>query len=60
MNPCELNAAITAIANILYARLSKEEFLYVNVLLSELSKTMFSMEILRGICIVEKIEEKEE
>ena len=54
MNPCELNALITAIVNLLYTTLSREDFALVNVLFSELSKSMFSMELLRGICRAEK------
>ena len=60
MNPCELNAVIAAVTNFLYARLSPKDFLFLNVFLSELSKSMFTMEILRGICYVEKIEEAAE
>lgn len=56
MDPCELNALITAIANSLYTALSKEDFLFLNVVLSELSKTMFSMEVLRGVCYLERKE----
>lgn len=56
MNPCELNALIASIANYLYSKLSKEEFFCLNVLLSELSKTMFSMEILGNVCCLEKKE----
>lgn len=59
MNPCELNALITAVANYLYATLSKEDFMFINVLLSELSKTMCSMEILRGICHLNKLAEND-
>ena len=54
MNPCELNALITSITNLLYTTLSKEDFVCLNVILSELSKSMFSMELLRGICYVEE------
>lgn len=57
MNPCELNALITAIANHLYATLSKEDFLCLSVILSELTKSMCSLEVMRGICFVEKVEE---
>lgn len=60
MNPCEMNALITSIANYFYANLSKKDFLFLNVFLSELSKSMFTMEILRGICHIEKHERKEE
>lgn len=59
MNPCELNAAIAAISNFLYVNLSKKDFLFLNVVLSELSKTMFSMEVLRGICRFEKPGDKD-
>ena len=54
MNPCELNALITVIANSFYSSLSKEDFVFLNIFLSELSKTMFSMELFRGICYLEK------
>ena len=50
MNPCELNALVTAAANYLYTALSKEEFIFLNIFLSELSKSMFSLEILGGVC----------
>jgi len=53
MNPCELNLLITSIANALFSTLPKEDFVLLNVLFSELSKSMFSMELLRGICSVE-------
>ena len=58
MNPCQMNALIAAISNYLYTTLSKKDFLFWNVFFSELSKSMFSMEILRGVCIFE--EEKKE
>lgn len=60
MNPCELNAAIAAVTNILYTNLSKEDFLFLNIFFSELSKSMFAMEALRSICYFEKLEEKVE
>lgn len=50
MDPRELNAAITAITNTLYTKLSKDDFFCLSVILSELSKSMFAMEILRGVC----------
>jgi len=49
MNPCELNALITSVTNVLYKTLPKEKFQVLNVLVSELSKSMFSMELLRAI-----------
>jgi len=61
MNPCELNAVIAAIANFLFTNLSKEDFLFLNVFLSELTKTMFAMEGFRAICYFEeKFEDKEQ
>ena len=54
MDPCRLSAIITAVANHLYATLSKEEFECVNILVSELSKAMFSMTLLRDICDEER------
>lgn len=50
MDPRELNAIITAITNHLYTSLTEKEFAFLNVFLSELSKSMFSMELLRKIC----------
>lgn len=60
MNPCELNALITGVVNYLYSSVSEEDFLFLNVFFSELSKSMFSMSILKGICKTEKIVEKVE
>ena len=54
MNPCEMNVLITALTNYLYCTLSKKDFFFWNVFFSELSKSMFSMEILREICFFEK------
>lgn len=59
MNPCELNAVVAAITNYLYTSLSKEDFLFANIFLSELSKSMFSMELLRSICKIERLEENQ-
>ena len=58
MNPCEINASITAIANSLFANLSKKDFVFLNICVSELSKQMFALELLRGVCKIEKIEEE--
>ena len=60
MNPCEVNATITAISNYLFTNLSKKDFVFLNICISELSKSMFAMELLRGVCKIEKIEEKVE
>ena len=58
MDPCEMNAAIAALTNILYTNLSKKDFIFLNVFLSELSKSMFSMEVLRDICRYENRKDK--
>ena len=58
MNPCEINVTITAIANSLFTNLSKKDFVLLNICVSELSKQMFALELLRGVCKVEKIEEE--
>ena len=58
MNPCEINAAITAISNFLFCNLSKKDFIFLNICISELSKSMFSMELLRDVCKIEKVEEE--
>jgi len=58
MTPCEINATITAISNFLFTNLSKKDFIFLNICISELSKSMFAMELLRGVCKIEKIEEK--
>ncbi len=50
MNPCEINAVITAITNCLYANLSKEDFVCLSIFLNELSKTMFATTLFRGLC----------
>jgi hypothetical protein len=49
-----MNATIAAITNTLYTSLSKREFFCLSVFLSELSKAMFNMEVLRGICFAEE------
>ena len=54
MTPCEINATITAITNFLFANLSKKDFIFANIFISELSKSMFAMEVLRDVCDFEK------
>lgn len=43
INPCQLNAAIAAIANQLYCRLKREDFINLGIFLSMLSKDILSM-----------------
>ncbi|MGE4353969.1 MAG: hypothetical protein AB7D36_07790 [Oscillospiraceae bacterium] len=50
MNPCELNAAITAITNYLYTTLSNDDFICLSVFLNELSKSMFATKLFQDLC----------
>ena len=50
MNPCQISAIITSVSNHLYANLSKADFEVLNIIISELSKSMLSMTLLRGAC----------
>lgn len=50
MNPCELNAAIAAITNYLYANLCKDDFICLSVFLNELSKSMFTTTLFGDLC----------
>ncbi len=50
MDPCEFNAAIAAITNILYASLSKEEFACLSAFLGELSRTMYGTIHYKDVC----------
>ncbi len=50
VNPCELNAAITALTNHFYCNLSKEEFICLSIFLNELSKSMFATSLFRDLC----------
>ena len=59
LTPCQINMIVTAIANHLFASLSREDFAFLNIAVSELSKSMFSLELLRGVCKLEKRLEKE-
>ena len=59
MDPRTLNAIITAVTNYLYTTLSKKQFLFFSVLFSELSKSMLTMEVLRGICAAERRAEED-
>lgn len=50
MDPCQLNAVITAITNQLYSALEEDDFVCLSIFLNELSKTMLSMAILGDVC----------
>lgn len=50
MNPCELTASITAIANALACRLTEEELNLLGVALTQLGDTLLTIATHRGIC----------
>ena len=49
MDPCQLNALVTALANHLFSTLTAEEFALLNVVVSELGKSMFSLTLMRDV-----------
>ena len=50
MNPCELTAAITALANLLAARMTVDQMNMLGVVLTQLGDTLFTIATQRGIC----------
>ena len=50
MNPCELTATITAIANWLACQLSQEELELLGVSLTQLGDTVLTIVTQKGIC----------
>ena len=50
MNSCELTATITAIANYLACRLSKEELELLGVSLTQLGDTLLTIVTQKSIC----------
>ena len=50
MNPCELTASITALANVLAGKLSNEELILLGVVLTQLGDTLTTIATQRGIC----------
>ena len=50
MNPCELTASITAIANALAGRLTDEELNLLGAALTQLADTLFTIAAQRGLC----------
>ena len=50
MNPCELTAAITALANLLAARMTVDQLNMLGVELTQLADTLFTIATQRGIC----------
>ena len=50
MNPCELTAAITAVANWLACQLTKEELSLLGASLSQLGDTLTTIATQKNIC----------
>ena len=50
MNPCELTASVTAIANALSCKLSTEETTLLAAILVQLGDTLATIAVQRGIC----------
>lgn len=57
MNPCELTAAVTAVANTLACKLSNEELTLLASVLVQLGDTLVTIATQRSIC--ENINKKE-
>ncbi|MGN0572943.1 MAG: DUF6774 domain-containing protein [Acutalibacteraceae bacterium] len=57
MNPCELTAAITAVANSISCRLSNDELTLLSSVFMQLGDTLATIAAQRAIC--EKINSKE-
>ncbi|MDD6967733.1 MAG: hypothetical protein PUK18_09595 [Firmicutes bacterium] len=50
MNPCELTASVTALANALACRLSEEELGLLAVVLTQLGDTLTTIAAQKAIC----------
>lgn len=50
MDPCELTASITAIANALACRLTEDELNLLGAILTQLADTLYTIAAQRGIC----------
>ena len=50
MNPCELTASVTALANIIACRLSEDELNILGVVLTQLGDTLLTIATHKGIC----------
>ena len=50
MNPCELTAAITALANLLAARMTVDQLNMLGVVLTQLGDTLLTIATQRSIC----------
>lgn len=50
MNPCELTASITAIANALACKLTEDELNLLGAILTQLADTLYTIAAQRGLC----------
>lgn len=50
MNPCELTASVTALANALACRLTEDEVNLLGVVLTQLGDTLLTIGTHRSIC----------
>ena len=50
MNPCELTASITALANAMASKMTEDELNLVGVTLTQLGDTLITIATHRGIC----------
>ena len=50
MNPCELTASLTVLANALACRLSDEELNLLGAALTQLADTLFTIAAQRSLC----------
>lgn len=50
MNPCELTASVTAIANALACQLTEDELNLLGVVLTQLGDTLLTIATHRSIC----------
>lgn len=54
VNPCELTASVTALANALACRLNDEELGLLGAVLTQLGDTLATIAVQRGICASRK------
>ena len=50
MNPCELTASVTALANVIACRLSEDELNILGVVLTQLGDTLLTIATHKSIC----------
>lgn len=50
MNPCEISAAVTAIANVIFQKLSDDEVALLAAIFVQLGDTLATMSVQKEIC----------